>query len=69
MGLLVAFVKNVSFVAARTGLVGALGVGAFYGLSIGLVELFSAHFTGHLHFLADQQLTFFTLIFNVKNRF
>ena len=64
MGLLVAFVKNVSCVTGRTGLVGTLGVGAFYGLLSGLVELSNAHLAGHLHFSAGQQLTVFTLIFN-----
>jgi hypothetical protein len=69
MGFLVAFVKDVSLVTGRTGLVGALGVGALYGLSSGLVELLIAHLAGHLHFSADRQLTVFTSVFNVKNRF
>jgi hypothetical protein len=46
MGFLVAFVKDVSFVAGRTGFVGALGVGALDGLARRLVELFITHFAG-----------------------
>jgi hypothetical protein len=51
MGFLVAFVKDVPFVTGRARFVGALGVGTLDGLARRLVELFIAHFAGHLGLL------------------